>query len=738
MPFGVGLLAGPNVGLAGAPDQGLGIKFATTPGNAEIRNEHPVATVFTRASWADDWTEQPDLYVRTCRFTDGSQIGQATLLYEYGQIMRQAATTFSQENPKNLNGHWVKIEFTPQTGEDVIWLGVVTQDQRKRFGSPEGKHAGDQVLSCSSVEWLLSKYQVTTSRVGEDDEAYVINRGLTFNEPFASKNGFGNRSEVAKDFLDIDDQGYYTFADTPMGQKWDAAQIVIYLLREYEMFNEDGPTIKAPPKLLNTLQWYIPKNVETHGRTLYEILRQMISERFGLAWSLVYDGTDIEFKAWSYNSADITLPSGVAFPKNAHPIDIDFDDAIDVEDAMEIRDIANTYTQVKVQGARRGSVVTLSLEDGSLEKGWTDEEQTEYFEAAAGTPGFELIPFDDQITAHDRFRAGHRMRHVWTSFRIPDDWDGMLSNIPGNGGSTEVPAFPSLDEDGDPTTSPQNIVNHLLRIDPDLALRQFYDYSGVPSAATLEPGRTSSPGYLRTFAMWRMDTPNDKWADVSRLSDFGKANGIDILGRKRSGLNFDASLDLWSHAPGLSIVPNTVAHIQAGETWNDDNPSPSWTQAEVDYQDYAVTCYIQQDSRVEEVWPDSPLAAVANQQSVLLIELGDEFRLDWLCQGTIIGMKNTGEAIRSFAGFVRDDRPIMKDIARILGLWHLIPRVSFRVAFKQITGLYSVGMLVQQVGSRDTLTTVNSLITAVDYDFEAGTTQITTSFTETLDALELV
>lgn len=723
----------------GAPDQGVGIKFSTTPSNEEIRAEHPVAAIFTRENWADEWVEQTEMFVRTCRFTDGSQIGQATLLYEYGQIMRQGDSTFSQEDPKDLNGHWVKIEFTPQTGDDVIWLGVVTQDHRKRYGSPEGTHTGDQVFSCSSVEWLLSKYQVNHSRIGEDADAYIINRGLTFNEPFAGKNGFGNRSDDPKDFVDADDQGYYCFADKAIGTPWDAAQAVIYLLREHQIFDGDGPTIKAPPTLLNTLQWYIPKNIETQGRTIYEILKQMISDRFGLAWNLVYDGDDeIEFKVWSYNSTDITMPSGLVFPKNAYPIDIDFDEAIDVEDALEIRDIANTYTQVKVQGARRGSVMTLSLDDGSLEKTWTTEEQAEYFEGAGSPPGFELKPFDDQITAHDRFRAGHRMRGVWTTFRIPEDWNAVLSDNPGNGGDLTVAAFPALDASGDPTTSSEALMHHALRLDPDLPLRQYYDYSGSVSAAVLEPGRTSSPGYLRTFAIWLMDAANDEWADVSRLSDFGKANGIDILGRKRSGLEFDASLDLWPNAPGLSIVPNAAAHIQAGNAWNDGGPNPSWTLAEVDYQDYAVTTYIQQDSRVEAVWPSSPLTAVANQEAVLLLELGDQFRLDWVCAGTIIGMEADGTAIRSGQGFVRDDRPIMKDIARLVGLWHLIPRVSFRLTYKQITGLFQVGQLVQQVGSEDTLTTVNSLITAVDYDFETGTTQITTSFTEMLDALELV
>lgn len=744
MPFGVGLLAGPNTGLAGAPDQGLGIKFAVQTEIGNIFASLPVAVVSTRESWEDDWTERPELYCSTCRKTTGDQVGQATLLYEYGRMMRDGDTDFAQEDPLDINGHWVKIEFETQTGtDDVVWLGVILQDSRDRFGAAVGKHNGNQVFSCASVEWFLSKVQVDSSTVGDGADWFDIDRGLAFNEGFetfgkSSKN-IGNMSE------DPHTDGYYTFTEAARGEKWPASEIAYYLLRRTTIFSATGPPIEVDEDSLATLAWYFPKNVETHGRTVFEILNQIISERYGVAWSLDYDGTDITFRAYSYSRDDIDLPSSRVFPKNSHPLDLDFDEATDIQKAMEIRDVAQTYSQIKVQGARRGTVCTLSLEDGSLVKNWTDAEEDEYKVAASETAGFAAMTFDKQITANDRFRVEHRMRKVFTAFKIPDDWDGMVSLTPGNGGDPVRPIFPTLDSSGDPTLVSEEFLLSGLRIQEQTVLLEHVDYSTDPGSTTLLGGREESE-FLSSFAMWLMDGEDgaDKWMAVDRLSDFGKANdikrvGTDVFGRKRNGFQFDCDLHMSRKLPGLSIVPNGPSHFQAGETWYEDTPALSWTEPEIDYREFAATVFIEADSYVEAYWPAIALDPMADQETLLLIQLGDAYRLDYLVQGTILAVNKDGNAKRAtVGGFIRDDRQMLKDAARLLGLWHTIPRVSFRLAYNQISSLFSVGWLVQQVGSGDTLTEVNSIITAIDWDFQTGQTTITTSFTEMLDVTELL
>lgn len=744
MPFGVGLLAGPNVGLAGAPDQGLGIKFAIQTGLSEVQPDHPVATVFTRATWADDWVERPNLFVTTCRKTTGDQIGQATLVTEYGQMMREGDDTFVQEDPLDLNGHWVKIEFETQTGEDdVVWLGVVLQDSRTRLGGETGVHCGDQQFSCASVEWFLSKVQVTTSTVGDGADWYEIDRGLAFNAGYQqfgnTKRNIGNRSD------DFHTDEYYTFSLQPRAQKWSAAEIVIYLLLRCEIFLDGGPPVALDHDILTNLAWYFPQNVETHGRTIYEIINQVVSERHGVAWNLDFDGTYIVFKSWSYAKEDITLPSGIVFPKNTYPVDLDFDDAIDVNDAVEIRDRSQVYRQVIVQGARRASVCTLSLEDGSLVTNWSAGEETEYLEAASGTAGFDALTFDKQITANDRFRVTHRMRRVFTSFKIPRNWDGMVSLTPGLGGDPIRPVFPTLDSNGDPTFDSETFLNHALRIQEQTVLLEHVDYTTDPSNSTLLDGRDEAE-FMESFGLWLMDGEDgaDKWARLNHLSDFGKSNdikrkGTDVFGRKRTGFNFDCHLSMSSRQPALSILPNGPSHFQAGEQWYEDLPALSWTEPEIDYREFAFTVMIEGDSFVQATYPDTPTGNLADSACILFIELGDAFRLDYLVKGTIVGLDPDGNAKRAANdGFIQDDRPRLKDIARLLGVWHKVPRVSFRLAYAQISSLFWVGQLVQQVGSGDTLTQVNSLITAVDWDFQAGRTTITTSFTERLDVGEIL
>ena len=139
-----------------------------------------------------------------------------------------------------------------------------------------------------------------------------------------------------------------------------------------------------------------------------------------------------------------------------------------------------------------------------------------------------------------------------------------------------------------------------------------------------------------------------------------------------------------------------------------------------------MTGYFQEDEHCQGDWP----AIVANGENAgeLVIRLGDVAFQDVLHAGTIVEISDEGELVQSPGTdvFVRDDTPLLQDIARLAFEWYGKQRYAYSVTYAQIVRDVLPGMIATSIDGQAT----DVVVTEVNWDFERRATAIATAYAE--------
>jgi hypothetical protein len=207
-------------------------------------------------------------------------------------------------------------------------------------------------------------------------------------------------------------------------------------------------------------------------------------------------------------------------------------------------------------------------------------------------------------------------------------------------------------------------------------------------------------------------TENEKWAqNVARPCSF--------------------AIRMQEKHAGLVLTPQgTLPHVLASTLFTPaDGADQVDIQPQMDFNFFLATISIQADDYVEASQPAEPQTTGVLRK--LVIDVGHRARLDYVCPSTVVAYKDGG-LIYSNGGFVRDDRPILQNLAQAAWAWYGTPRQSFELTYHQLMNV-RLGALVTSTGAGATEQTINSVITHVQMDLRKGTTTIKTNFAE-LDA----
>jgi hypothetical protein len=82
----------------------------------------------------------------------------------------------------------------------------------------------------------------------------------------------------------------------------------------------------------------------------------------------------------------------------------------------------------------------------------------------------------------------------------------------------------------------------------------------------------------------------------------------------------------------------------------------------------------------------------------LRIEAGDGYKLDWVAPDTFVGLAADGELVTSTGGYVRDDRPALRQAARLAYEWYRQPRQTLTLAAGRVTRALWLGDLIVSLG----------------------------------------
>lgn len=673
--------------------------------------------VYIRLNWSDAWTLREDLICLNLTLTLGNAIDSADILFRSGEILEIGSPGFLTIAPIDLEGWYVKVEplMSPQTP----WVGFIVGESKDSFGAKdEGTglmvYGADQVFSAVGIEYLLDRRQVITA-VHYGTPEYRTQRPIGFNMGFGSGRDSSQMPKGNKDTR-LGTSGIASFSeDFSHAEEWTAENCVRYLL-EFQGPSDATYSASQPaivPDLLHFasyLSWFTPI-VPLEGRTVLAVLREIISPRRGLVWWLQYNLLDnnLELHINSVAQANVSLPGSVTLPAAHSQISIDTDVDPTIANVRFGKDRTNKYDRIRVRGARRVSVCTLSPADGNIVEGWNTSVYEGDYRAANSLTTAE---------AADRYRRAESFAHVYTRFLIASNWDGQSRD--GSGAGTFEFACPQMPQGSTSIVDTEQFTISGLRLLRTLPLRQGWDYTTAASPVAND-GSNDPAEFMLPFAIIKHGS---KWLPMDRA-----AGQLDEGTTGSPRLKNSYNLRILDTTPGVEIVAQgAMPHALAKNHFNTGTPAPSKTKVEVDYEDMRLTLALEWDAYCEGFHPDTNPATSPLEE--LVINIGERARLDYLAAGTVFDVEDTTIKTVTTGGPLRDDRQLCRQIAQVAYEWYQLPRVSFTMQFHTTNYGAELGDFVTVFGSGATLRTALSTITQIQHDFMAGKTTFSGGFEE--------
>lgn len=655
---------------------------------------------------ATAWTEQPHLRChRLTRTVNG--LDTATFSFQAGTNVRQiGATTMGNAAELSLRGKFVRVEFTDPDNGDFEWTGYFAEDRSQR------EIENPQRMTAYGLEYFLDRRDILATIV---EDGKRLGRVVPFNDPSGAGglavSSRGNRSTAEQS------AGVYEFADAENDRdEWRARDIVFYLLEHFPPQNNlDQPRPCDWAAVVGLkLDDYIV-GFDPAGLTIYQILNRLVNPRRSLCWWLDYseaegDRGTATVRVESLNQASVTLPGGGTLPANSDQVTLNFDDDLSVASHQVETLSQGNYKAVRTRGARITTTASLVWGYG-LGIDWKGATETAYKNgakpAAAGAEldAYNALDEDEQASRNDAARRAEAFYRVYAAYRIPANWNGQTAS---------QKCFPDNLIGGDGSANATFHANW-LRILPRTLLARGGDYETVASVTTASPDG-SGDDLLPPAAIIRVASSPSRYQYCDKLATADYAEGT----AESADIRTAYSLMVQQDCPGVLLRPaNGLNHMLALNQWT--SAEPTGKDPELDYQNLIVTCSFEWDHHAEGLYPET---ADSGQYEELSIDVGDQYRLDYLVPGTIVDIEN-GTPVVTDGGLIRDDRDQLQDIARFAYEWYGAPRQTLTCTWLQVRNWFALGQMITTLGDSDP-STLNTVLGQIEFDFDLLSTSIRT------------
>lgn len=664
----------------------MGIVQVSSPAASTVLLPREHTSVWVKAAWADAWQECP--YLEPLKASDEVQPGLSTasFRYRYGRIKREDRSAIEAFNPLEFKDWFVQVRLVGESGSRPLWTGIITDEAGDIHGDRAGAQAsGDQELTAYGLELLLERAAIRRGHVfafGTTTET-IIERMPSFNQKAC--NGpylLGNRSTSPGS------DGVYRFSTD--GAVWTVRQAIESLIKFY------GPAglsiaVDGPAAILDR-----PIGVVESAANVRATINKLISRRRGAGWHLRPESEGAPFAAtlhvFSIYGEPVAVGSTV-IPANTERADLLLGSTVEVEECRVELSTASKYDRIVVLGKRPKVTFTVSFTDLNLIESWTAALAAAY-KAGTGTPG-------DSPERHDAERRLDAYRRVYRAYRLPPNWTWQAGD--GVGGALQLVAIKvGAGGDVDPTTA------GAYWNDDRPLLRQLVIQEASGSA-------DEDPEFLKPMAFIKNPEDN-RYYQVDRLS---KPEGEDD-----EQFEGDMPMRMLDTETGFELSPS-IGHILARNHFS--GAADSDIDPVFDYTTLVATLCIETDEvlRVEA-------AISADQQSdqgrELVIEVPDA-EYWYVVPGTVYGAVN-GALVHHAGGAVRDDSGMLEDIAALARAWYGAARAKATVRWKELAIRNPVGSWLGRVGGELYAEEAGSVVTSKHWDFERGTTQISTGWEE--------
>lgn len=725
------------------------------------------AAVYIRQNWWDDWTYRDDLVCTNVSWVAAPNVGSCTLHYRYGPTMERDGTTLVR--PKlSIDGWYVRVIVTCDDGERR-WHGFVDDTGDEPAGylreitqvplsdPPEFEtefHAtGKQTFACVDMLAALDRsplqscyLQTTNANEGEDlDDMRVCLSAPWFNPMTQLTGGQGqrrqipNRANLKSEIPDFSTIEWGTTGETYIfawrgiynivsanEQYWTPRDMVEYLLAYHaprDKINESRIPLRILEEDLETIPDWGQPEINCDGLSLKEALDRILSIRGSLGyWVWVDDElNEIRIEPFTILSSSLTVGVDKTIAANTRQLDIHAvgDPATSTTLQRAVTTLAN---QIVVRGAKRIVVLSLPLGTaGRFANGWTTADVTAYNAAVAAITGAQS-GLESEYAARDLLEQP-RFRHIYRNFVLSTSWDWKTRD-----GSTILRDVFRADSIDSSLNYPNDNARYLpfpsrVRILPHIPLKESIDYSTGDKATE----HAESSKQFRRIELWgRSHGADYVWGTGDPVG-----RPINWCERAKRDVAYDVKDPDYSlyampldNDQGLGIAVNVNGAAQTALSGGDAAENVPG----IDPVNLTATFAIEEDRYVEQSWP-SP-ASLPDVDGILrrVFDFGDQYQLIELLEGTIVGVTATEFLKRDEDTFIRDDRPLLLEIAKQLHRWYSVARNILRISSRRTTSRLWPGQLVKKLnpgaspGSNPHEAIVDCVITEVSLTLPIGDT----------------
>lgn len=736
--------------------------------------------VYSKLKWRDPWVLKEHVMCESANWAAAPSMGSATLYYRYGPGAYPGVEPGDWLTPFLLPTlAFVRIDFDVARLPDdeemeadptVVtrsWYGVVgtlveafqgsdvqlNADNGDGTSEPIYVLQGKQTLNAVGLEWLMDRQYVNRSwyQLEPGGPVKETRRGWAFNMvgPEVGQNSSLEDVEAPnRTFTKV-----FKYPDSDLifsvSEYWTTKRIVEYLLG-WHMGRNQADSVNMPWKL-NDLYDLLRKDQlekpsfgpDIHGRTVWQLLNQLVARQRGYSFYLTVsgdtltdsEGAEVELIPFTLTAEDILLPfdfidtgdnqvEPLKIPANPNLYVLDLTNDRTASPIVVTKDAFSEYDQVEVYGARAVHCTSVyGFSDFTYD--WTADQETDYQSGGSSESGYPTGEVAEMQRWHAEYRNRPALQDVYRHFKIkipvttnffepvfPADYDDPVNNPGGNARDfpleelviwDKVPLVAGIDyTDQESFDSSKNQIGY-----PPIESRPLLE----PTAYFEIDGKWYAGDKISISQDVEAVNENDNFHFSVKVSPNPKVPGrffLDVYGQPQHVIAVD------------DFTPLPDDKVIGGVNWTDSYITVAFLA------DYHCTARWPEKLDEDPLYdPDSPLR-------VRMINAGDAYQFHLVLDGSIYGVED-GQRLRVGEKpiIVRDDRPQLKEIARMAYMWYGRPRRSVQFSTQWITDALEVGdmitgIIVDRAGNafgRDDYEgeQINTCITSITIRNQVGT-----------------
>lgn len=642
-------------------------------------------------NWQDQWQELPGVYPIRCVRGAAPVEQTADLVYDFGSIKRETATTFSTEIPKDLRDWYVKIELYDKNDDEATpkrhWYGVIPKSTILRKGGVLGVDTGRQTFQAVGLEHLLDRQFVADAHALQNNTVVKIEHVPTFNVKY--KKGLkvkGNRS------ADFGPDGVVLFDNSADAKVWSNSQICEYLL---EYFKPKGSIKWEFTGQLDALEAIeeVYRSPANDPRSLWEWFKILIDRRRGVSFYLEpsTDELTIEIHVFTLTNTPISI-GGRTIPSNdrqqSFTMPSTFPDWHLVEPIEFTKTTANVFDWIEVRGERILGCTTVAWEDQRLDIGSTEEERQEYIDA------------EEEERTQDRFDG------TFNRFILHDNWTYAVNTLLGDNASDSL--LLKCDDDGNVTTGAgtSSAWYDATLLERSLPFKKNVDYTQNPPELLYD--EKDRPEFQPIMVFVKLPEDVDG-AGTYRLVDRMGDTDTQLPNCSVRALDTRAGFEIGCSPRHLFAIPDWPTDAEGAFTDVEQPPR-------LDYTEMGATIAFRINRRLKVRRQITSTVPHETERTLVIMCPGAEY---WYAtRGTVVDVGGGNlKRLHPNNRVLRDDGDVVRGVAAFAEAWYAKERQTVRIAIKQLDNWAELGVLLTTIGGQYQ-EEANTVISSVETDFQ--------------------